>query len=224
MFKTVLAATTLAASTLSAHAVTLVQWDFESVTAPAASSTWSGVAASTGTGTASGVHAGTATWSTPAGNGSTKSFSGNTWAVNDYWQFAFSTVGYTGLAVSFDQTGSNTGPRDFAVAYSTNGSTFTTFASYALTNVTWSTGTPASGSSFTFDLSSITALNNAATVYIRLVDTSTVSINAGTVAAGGTNRVDNFTILATPVPEAGTAAMLAAGLATLAFLLKRRTA
>jgi hypothetical protein len=224
MIKTALAATALAAFTFSAHAVTVVQWDFEAVTAPAASTTWAGIAASLGTGTASSTHAGSATWSTPAGNGSAKSASANTWAVGDYWQFSFSTVGYTGLMLSFDQTGSNTGPRDFTLAYSTNGSSFTSFASYSLPAITWSTGSSNSASTFTYDLSAVTALNNFATVYIRLVDASTVSINAGTVATGGTDRVDNFTVNLTPVPEAGSGALLAAGLAALAFLAKRRSA
>jgi hypothetical protein len=222
--KTVLAASALAAFTLSAQAVTAVQWDFEAVTAPGASATWTGIAASTGTGTASGVHAaGTTAWSTPAGNGSSKSASATAWAVGDYWQFSFSTVGYSGLNLSFDQTGSNTGPRDFTLAYSTNGSTFTNFASYSLPAITWSTVTYNAGSTFTYDLSALTALNNFATVYIRLLDASTVSINGGTVASGGTSRVDNFTVNLTPVPEADTAAMLLAGIAALGFMARRRS-
>ncbi len=210
---------------LPVQAVTVVQWDFESVVAPgAASATLTGIAASTGTGTAGAVHAGNTTWSTPAGNGSAKSLSGNTWAVGDYWQFGFSTTGYAGLTLSFDQTGSNTGPRDFTLAYSTDGSSFTTFASYALPAVTWSAATYNAASTFTFDLSAVTALNNKPSVLVRLIDASTTSINGGAVGTGGTDRVDNFTVSVSPVPEAGTAAMLAAGLAVLGFLARRRSA
>jgi hypothetical protein len=221
MFKSVLAATTLAGFAFSAHAVTVVAWDFEAVTAPAAAASITGIAASTGTGTAGGTHAASTTWSTPAGNGSVKSLSANTWAVGDYWQFSLSTVGYTNISVAFDQTGSNTGPRDFTFAYSTNGSTFTNVSNYALSAVTWSAATPSAASTFTFDLSAVTALNNNATVYFRILDASTVSINGGTVAATGTGRVDNFTVTSA-VPEAGTSAMLAAGLAVLGFMASRR--
>ncbi len=224
MIKTALAATALAAFTFSAQAATVVQWDFQIPPADLNNSAVSpSVAAAIGTGTASGVHASADTdWSTPAGNGSSDSFSSNTWAVGDYWQFSFSTTGYTGLMLSFDQTGSGTGPKDFTLAYSTNGSSFTSFATYALPAVTWNATTANPASTFTMDLSAVTALNNQATVFVRLVDASTTSIGLGVVAAGGTDRVDNFTVNLTPVPEADTAAMLAAGLAALAFMARRR--
>jgi hypothetical protein len=222
MIKTVLATIALAGFSYSAQAVTVVQWDFEAAVIPGAGTTWSGIAASLGTGTASGVHAASSTWSKPAGNGSPFSASSNAWAVGDYWQFSFSTTGYTGLVVNFDETGSNTGPRDFALAYSTNGVTFTNFANYSLINGAWSAATPVATTTFTYDLSSITALNNAATVTLRLIDSSTTAVNGTTVAGTGTSRVDNFTVNLTPVPEADTAAMLVAGLAALGFMARRR--
>jgi len=61
-----------------------------------------------GSGSASGSHAGAATYSSPTGNGSAKSYSANAWAVNDYWQFQVSTVGYTNITLSYDQTSSAT--------------------------------------------------------------------------------------------------------------------
>jgi len=156
-----------------------------------------------GSGSASAFHAGSATvWSTPAGNGSTKSFSANTWATGDYFQFVVSSIGYSGLSVSFDQMGSNTGPKDFGLAYSTDGTTFTQFGTYSLINGGWSAGTPVVTTSYSFDLSSITALNNTSAVYFRLIDISTTSINGGTVAAGGTGRVDNFAVTTVPEPSA----------------------
>jgi hypothetical protein len=56
----------------------------------------------------------------------------------------------------------------------------------------WTSGTVNSGHTRTLDLSGVSALNNQATVYIRLVDNATTSIGGGTVATGGTGRVDNF--------------------------------
>jgi lysozyme family protein len=70
----------------------------------------------------------------------------------------------------------------------------------------------------------VDALDDQASVVIRLSSVSTVSISGGTVAAAGTGRVDNFTAMMTPVPEAGTAAMLAAGLAVVGFVARRRRA
>lgn len=205
-----------------ASAQTLAQWTFE-VNTPADlanSTTILGLAADVGTGTASGVHANSATdWTTPAGNGSTNSLSANTWEVGDYFQFTLSTVGYSGIGVSFDQTGSSTGPRDFNLSYSTDGSSFTAFGTYSLINGSWSVSTPTLlPTSYSFDLSSITALDNAASVYFRLIDTSTTSISGSTVGTGGTGRIDNFTVYVVPEPASG--ALI--GLGLLALVSRRR--
>lgn len=194
------------------QADTLAQWTFE-LNPPADltdSASILGIAADVGTGTASALHASAATdWTTPAGNGSANSLSANTWAVGDYFQFSLSSVGYSGISVSFDQTGSNTGPKDYYLAYSTDGSSFTLFGNYSLVNGSWTSGAPTLlPTSYSFDLSSITALNDAASIYFRLVNATTVSISGGTVATGGTDRVDNFTVMAAPVPEPSAAALL----------------
>jgi hypothetical protein len=143
------------------------------------------------------------TFSNPSGNGSVRSYSSNGWDVNEYFQFTTSTVGFQGVTLTWDQTGSNTGPRDFQLRYSTDGSNFTNSLSYQLANVSWNNATPTilTTSSFSSDLTGITALDNAPTVFFRLVNNSTTSINGGTVASGGTGRVDNFIINATAVPE-----------------------
>ncbi len=226
------AAATAAAVTMAvlpAQAVTLVQWDFEGATTPpdlTDSGTSPSVAASLGSGTALGVHAGSATdWSTPAGNGSANAFSSNTWAVGDYYQFSFSSLGYTDLSVSVDQIGSGTGPRDFTIAWSIDGVAFSDIASYSVASgPAWSSVTYNPVHTYSFDLAAIDAIEDQALVTIRIANNSTVSINGGTVAAGGTGRVDNFTVMATAVPEAGTAAMLAAGLAVIGFVARRRQA
>lgn len=211
-----------AAATLSlpAHAVTVVQWDFEGTTTPAdlSNSTNSPtVAASTGTGTASGWHVSAATdWTTPAGNGSANALSSNTWAADDYYQFSFATTGYADLVLSFDQTRSSTGPSGFSLVYSTDGgSSFTSFGSYTVAQVTWSSGSTASGSSYSFDLSALSALDNKSSVVLRLV-------NSSTVATGGTNRIDNVTVAMAPVPEPETYALMLAGLGAIGLMARRR--
>ena len=205
----------------AASAATLANWTFE-VSQPATAGPFAAEAGlNAATSMASGGHAGAATYSTPAGNGSAHSYSANTWAVGDYWQFTTSTTGYAGVTFAWDQTSSNNGPRDFVLQYSTNGTTFTQFgAQYiVLANVappgTWNATTPHLEYSFTVNLASVTALDNAPTVYIRLRDNSTVSANGGTVAVAGTDRVDNVVISALPEP----ASLLLLGLGA---LIRRR--
>ncbi|MDD5139150.1 MAG: hypothetical protein PHY43_02685 [Verrucomicrobiales bacterium] len=199
-----LAAVLLAAPAAFAQ-TTLAVWTFETAyTSISGTGGWiTNIVPEIGSGTASGWHSGlfgTTTYSAPAGNGSAKSFSSNGWtnSPGDFYQFAVSTVSFQDISVSFNQVGSATGPRDFNLQYSTDGISFTTFTSYSLPSspTSWSSGSSNALSVFSFDLSAITALNNATVVYFRLVDASNASINGGTVAPGGTDRVDNFAVVA----------------------------
>ena len=173
----------------------LVQWTFET-SQPITAGQFN---PEIGTGSALGHHAGTTTYNDPVGNGSQTSFSSSGWAIGDYYQFSVSTNLPGGLIVSWDQISSSTGPRDFNFFYSTNGVDFTQFGStYMVSNNVapniWSVSVTNSTTRCTNDLSGIAALNNAPTVYIRLVCASTVSANGGTVGSTGTDRIDNFTV------------------------------
>ncbi|MBE0540524.1 MAG: PEP-CTERM sorting domain-containing protein [Verrucomicrobia bacterium] len=232
MKKLIILLSALTVSTvISTRADILAQWTFE-INTPADladSTTISGIAADIGSGTASGVHASAVSdWSTPAGNGSANSLSVNNWGVGDYFQFQVSTVGYTGIGLSFDQTSSSTGPRDFELAYSTDGSLFTVHSPYTVLqngltpNASWNNTTASSAYSFAFDLSAVSALDNQATVYFRLVNSSDTAVNGNPVALTGTDRVDNFTVLS-PVPEPSTAVLaILGGLLGFAFLRRKR--
>ncbi len=199
------AAVLLSAPVASAQ-TTIAQWNFDALTLSTtytnnpADGYVTNVAADVGSGTASGFHATTtAVYSTPSGNGSTKALSANNWSVGDYWQVVLSTAGYQDISVSFDQIGSSTGPRDFYLAYSTDGVNFTQFGSaYLVTNSpSWSPSTTnTTTSSFSFNLTSVTAINNSSAVYFRLVDNSTTSTSGGSVATSGTGRIDNFLVVA----------------------------
>jgi hypothetical protein len=154
-----------------------------------------------GAGSARGFHAEPSTYSNPSGNGSAESFSSTNWEIGDFYEFQISTEGYQDISISFDQTSSNTGPKDFGIFYSTTGvGDFTdtglmyTVLANAAPNPTWSSGSPHAEFSFAFDLSSISALDDQAAMFLRLVDLSTVSANGGVVQTGGTSRVDNFSI------------------------------
>jgi hypothetical protein len=152
--------------------------------------------------------------------------------VGDYYQFRVNTTGYSGITLSWDQASSNTGPKDFKLAYSTNGTTFTDWASYSVLanaspNPTWSSSSPTALYTFTQNLSSIAALNGQSNIYFRLIDTSTVSANGGAVGTGGTDRIDNFSVSGAPVavtPVPAAVWLLGSGLVTLGGLARRRLA
>jgi len=188
-----------------ADAVVVAGWTFET-SQPAAtdSATISGIVAEQGTGTASGVHASSATdWSNPAGNGSAESFSANTWAIGDYFQFSFSTAVFQDVSISWDQTRSSTGPATFDLTYSLNGGAFVTgLNDYSVlenatttTTAPWSSTTPRQAV-YIFNLPSVPAMNDVASVVVRLVADSAPG------GTGGTNRVDNFFVEAVAIPEA----------------------
>lgn len=204
-----------------AHGATLAGWTFE--TLPSGSTTAASVgpfAAESGVGTAFGVHASaTSVFSNNAGNGSIAALNANGWTGgnSDYYEFRTSSTGFQDLQVSWDQTRSGTGPNSFDLQYSTDGSTFTSFATYTLAGTAFSTGTAITGTpgvNFAFDLSAVNSIENASTVYFRLRNNGTNS-SGGTVAAAGTSRVDNFFITGSVVPEPTSMALMtvaAAGL------------
>jgi hypothetical protein len=190
----------------------IVKWTFEGIslsgtTANSPSVATGTLAADVGTNAAGSVFSGfhttsTTSWSTPTGNGSVKSLSSNNWSVGDYYQFQFSTVGYSSISLTWDARGTNTSPKDFKVQYSIDGINFSDAtgvnSSYVLTNDTWTTSLAVSGSIRTLDLSYASVIDDNPAVYIRLVNTSVSSIGGGTVAGTGTSRIDNFSVIGTP--------------------------
>ena len=189
---------------------TLARWTFENLGTNVTNSAFGPVFPESGTQTntagASGLHATTSTvYSAPAGNGSPKALSANNWATNDYYQFKVGMSGYQDLKLRFDQTGSGTGPAQFRLAYSTNGSAFVNFTNYdvpktnSTTAATWSSGASNTISTVSFDLSAVTDVNNSAEVFVRILPRSSVSVNGTSVGASGTSRVDNVIVEATTI-------------------------
>ncbi|MBY0114146.1 MAG: PEP-CTERM sorting domain-containing protein [Phycisphaerales bacterium] len=227
MKNSVLALALAAGAVTTANAAVLTSWSFENLSAGfTVTGAASGNVASTGglfAGNASGQHAASTTnYSSPTGNGSTRSFSANAWAVGDYFQFTSSSLGYNNIKISWGQTGSNTGPRDFGLFYSTDGVSFTQIgANYivrANAGPAWSSGTGVPTDNQT--VSGPSALDNKATIYFRLVNRSTTSTNGGSVAAGGTSRVDDVIIEGTAIPAPASLAL--AGLGGLIAARRRR--
>jgi hypothetical protein len=184
------------------------KWNYEALGTLSTSGTvYNGPAATVGVNASgssmNGNHASAASsWINSGGNGSAISLSGNNWAVGDYYQFQTSTYGFSSVYVSLDQTGSNTGPRDFQFSYSLDGTNFTNVGSvYALTNSNaWSSTLYKPEHTRAFDLSSIAGIAGQPMVYFRVTNTSTVSISNSIVGTGGTSRVDNFSVSGTLCP------------------------
>ena len=202
---------------------TIAGWTFETSAPGGAGTTTVGASIGPfnpeiGSGSAVGVHAaGTTQWSNPAGNGSLESFSANVWAAGDYYQFQVDSTNLQNIMISFDQTRSATGPNAFDLQYSTDGTTYTNFGSYTLAGTGWSTVSAATvpGNSFSFDLSSVTALNNDSSIFFRLTSNG-LNSSGGAVASGGTARIDNVFVTGSAIPEpASLGLMTAAAAATM---------
>jgi hypothetical protein len=190
-------------SAWTASADVIAGWTYENqfLSVNVTNSTVTGLVPAIGSGIASGFHASNATvYSSPVGNGSSKSFSANTWSQGDYYQYQLSTIGYTNISVTWDQTRSSTGPSNFDFAWSTNGTDFTiALDNYTVLSTSWS-GSVVSllTNSYSVDLTLTPAVNNASAVYFRLICDQTG------LAVAGTSRNDNFAVngVAT-VPEPG---------------------
>ena len=222
MKKTILTLSAIVATALAAQAQSIIaSWDFEpdplavNLTNAVFPSAGSYAADNGGIGQLTAVHASNNTvWSSPSGNGSSNSLSANNWTTGDYFQFQFSTLTFSNIAITWSQTRSATGLTNFSLRYSTDGSSFTTFTNYSVAQVTWSSTTFTNSSVFVADLLSVTAIDNLSDVYLRLVAEQTP---AGT----GTGRIDDITI--TGVPEPSTYAMLAlAGAGFAGYVIRRR--
>jgi hypothetical protein len=181
----------------------LASWTFEtslpSNSGPYAPET----GAQTATAEARCVHVSSSTgYASNQGNGSAKSFWANTWAVGDYYEFRISTVGLTGVQLSFDQTSSSGGPRDFKISYSINGGgTFSDLITYTVpvsngAAIVWYPTPVNSASSLSFDLSSFGALNNQSSLILRLVCASSTTLTGGSLSSSGSSRVDNVLVSA----------------------------
>ena len=221
--------------TFNGHTQTLIAgWDFEGITLPEGSTgtSRSGFFASAGTqvgvAEASGVHADRRTgWATPSGNGSGKSLSATSWNVGAYFQFRVSSLGFSGLTLAWDQIRDSGASSNFDLSYSIDGANFTSFASYAVNSSAtfadnssagwWSGSTSATNTSYFYDLSTVTGLDNQSDVFFRLVATSLSTDTRHRVA------IDNVNITGVPEPSALSLVLLGLG-GWMAFRRRRQSA
>jgi len=211
----------------SGRADLIAYWNFNSLVA--APNTATVISANSGTGTlyANGTE-GSSSWVTASTGNEWSAFGGSTTnalngdiagnalapvsstANGKSLTLAFSMAGLENLVVTFATRGTSTGFNSGLWSYSSDGSVFTSagLPSTATTNTSFALATA--------DFSSIAALDNDPTVWIRY----TLS---GATATSGNNRIDNLQLNATPVPEPtyGMAVVLAA---TAWFGVRRLTA
>ena len=165
--------------------VTLVAWNFPNN--PDDATADGGIAANlsaTISCTATGTLAFTAAGATTSAATDTK------WTTGSYWQVNFTTTGYTGINVSSKQKGSGTGPRDFQLQYSTDGSSFNNVTGGAITDTN-----DAFVKGVLTNVSLPAACNNQTTVYLRWTVTDNVSVAGATIGTGGTSRIDDIYIV-----------------------------
>lgn len=194
-------------------------WTFE-VSAPISAGPH---AAESGTGSAFCNTGGTI--SNPSGNGSLESMSSTAWNVGDNHEFRTSSTGLQNLSITWDQTSSSTGPRDFNLEVSINGGgSYASILAYAVLqnglapNAAWSAGAGVPAYSFSASLG--ISADNLADLRVRMTNSTTVSASGGVVAAGGTDRVDNVRISGDLIPTPGALALV--GVASLVGIRRRR--
>ena len=215
----------ITAASVMGTPIAIAQWTFES-SVPTNAGPYS---PEIGSGTGTAFHNdGSTIYSSTTGDGSAISWNATRWTVGDYWQFSISTLGEESIVLTWAQASSNTGPGVFGLFYSTDGGSifnqysanYTVLAN-ASPNPLWSSTTEHLQYSFTNNLSSIVNLNNASSVYFRLVDTNTTSANGGTVGTAGTDRVDNFTVTGTQIPDSTSGLVCLGGVLGLLEILRR---
>ncbi|MFC5447546.1 S-layer homology domain-containing protein [Paenibacillus aestuarii] len=109
-------------------------------------------------------------------------------AANGYWQAQVSTLGYSQLTLSSRNYGTSTGPKDFKIQYSLDGTDFTDVPNGAFVQGS----TIADGVK---DLVLPSAVDNQPAVYIRWLNYTTTSIGGGTTASGGNSRISDISIM-----------------------------
>lgn len=236
MKKLILGLTILGTSVAAFAQSTLTQWNFNSLTPDASTSTGVTVPA-LGSGTASLLGGTTATFASgDATGGSSDPATGDDsgWNLAAFAaqgtgnltrgaQFLVSTVGFTDITIKYDLRHSNTSSRYEQFQYTTDGSTFTNFGSLLDGNAgdTWFNRA--------LDLSAISGADNNALFGFRVVaafapsSTSYAASNAtSSYSTAGTWRFDMVTVTATPIPEPSTYALLS-GATALGMIVLRRT-
>jgi MYXO-CTERM domain-containing protein len=165
------------------------------------------------------------TWTSAAGNGSLASLSSDRWTAGDTYDVEFTTTGYRDITISWDQTRTALGPRNFAVdvfIYDSAGLprvllsvfTYTVINDGAIGSGTnaWST-TGSRQSQFTHSLN-LTTLPVVAGYDFGADNKGYYRVSFRALESGnGSNRIDNIMVTGTAfaVPAPGVMGLLSVG-------------
>lgn len=110
-----------------------------------------------------------------------------------YWQIVLSTQGYKNLNLSSKQYSSNTGPRDFKIQYSTDG---TIWGDAGATITIAANFTKGVLNEFILPIQ----CNDQPMVYIRWMMSSNIAVNGSNVGSSGSNRIDDILLKGCQMP------------------------
>ena len=243
MLKKTFALAVVAFATVApAQALTLTQWNFNSVPADTSAATCTLIAA-IGAGTASLLGGTTNTFASgDANGGSTDPVTAPSGSNDSGWntstyaaqgtgnksrgvQFLVDTTGFDSVVVSWDQRLSNTASRYTQFQYTTDGTT--------IVDATAGSFMGAAGDTWynhrSVNLTGVSGVANNASFGFRMVaafapggSSYTAATTGSSYAATGTNRFDMVTVSAVPEPESY--ALMLSGLAAIGLLVARRRA
>lgn len=108
-----------------------------------------------------------------------------------YWQIDVNTTGFTNLKISSKQQSSNTGPKDFKLQYKVGSGSWTDVSGGTITVANNFT------SGVLSSLSLPAACEGQSTLSIRWIMTSNTAVGGGSVASGGTDRIDDIYLTGT---------------------------
>lgn len=118
----------------------------------------------------------------------TNSAKATNWSQGDYWQIQFSTLGYSVLTLSSKQRSSSTGPKDFKVAYSLDGTSWNDVAG----------ATVQTADNYTLgvltNISLPAACDNQSIVYLNFITTSDTAVNGGVIGSTGVSNIDDISV------------------------------
>ena len=104
-----------------------------------------------------------------------------------YWQISISTMGYGHLKLASHQQSSNSGPRDFKIQFSTNGTSWSDPGIEILVMNDATTGV-------LYDVSLPSDCDNQHTLFIRWLMTTNTPVSGSTINIAGTSRIDDILV------------------------------
>ncbi len=134
---------------------------------------------------------GTISYTTGSGGTGTYAITNTGWDngnASKAWQTEFSTLGYNTLTISSKQKSSNTGPKEFKIQYKTTGPTWIDIPSSNITIANDFVSGVLTNLVLPIDAA------NQPSVSLRWVMRSNLQVGSGSVASGGTSRIDDIVV------------------------------